>query len=1014
MITDSALQAVSVATDKSVLVEFYDVDQAPSDDGFDPADALKLFALTAGITFAGEAYTRKIRSIGSVRRTTAEESDSAQVTLDNLDREVSQFEFATGFEGLIMVVRLISRSLSTKLDESIYLFTGRCEKPTSGSRESVSVTAKGILHSTKAELPRRKFQKDDPDGRLPSDHDYQGFPYMPQVNAGTTVYSARLKRGGLLGLLGFKKTRTKTLVYSSFSDLDAEKYLPVALGRVQVVGTHLGYADVGTSVRMATAFMEGAIEYFDSYRTDDVRFSITGTVHKRFGYPPDLGPTPYEQIPVPTTSWIANGYYARTAMFFCEAAGTSIDQVDPAPHIIIIALGLRVPVPISGTWTTVDTWHADAKWSDNPAAHVRYLLTSPDYYNLDDNWMDDATFIESYDHNDQYFFDESFTDIIFTPDNANFTGGYTELNRFLLSTGVATPEWFEYLNDDKTAAETFLKTAFSEPYSGSIPGSVASPGDPTDPPDLPGGGSVSLGYYLRRRYTSNIVFTEQIKLVDALHDVLFVSARLYMSQNPRNGRLRLKNKKPADFGLGTAAISTTSCAIDDVSAWIGDLHGYVVLDPNTANSEAREVTAAAYSTAQNSVTLTASEDTVVGFSGCDGASTPATATVTIITPTPLTAKTVTLDGIDISFRPGAIDTEATCAGFLYAAINAHPMLKRRFVADWTPGGAVVTITGKFGTLTLDSAPALSHVAPLGNPGSGPSVSAPTATGSLDPGVYHVGYTEYTARGETIISPLSTITISGSNKRISVAAVTPSGGATGINWYCSPGPGSFKLRRYKTNDGSAHTIDLADLPLQTSQIKPDLNRTGTEVLRVEALVTDRSLARSGTQRANALIGSFRWKLGDQAKAVNRVDFKFRDSTQDFRLVELRLRDDAHIAKIKKINNVEVNGQAVDNWNQAYRLAAGMLAEYRDADFFYEWESDNEALLLEEGDVVAITDDGAEVFNLPVRIESIEYQNTDGFVKAVFRARLYTSTLYDDSVAERNIPVVIDASETTDFV
>lgn len=1014
MITDATIVAVAAATDHSVVVEFYAADQAPGATGFDPGDALKRFSAIAGLEFAGETYTQLVRSIGRMRRTTAETSNSLQVTLDNLTREASQFEFATGFEGLIVVVRLISRSLSTSLSRSIILFTGRCDKPTSGTRDALSVTAKQILHSVDLIVPRRKYSPIDSEGRTPDNKDFDGFPYMPQQNAGTTTYSARERRGGLLGFLGFKKTVTKTLQYSSFSDLDAERYVPIILGRAQVAGTHLAYADVGTRVRMTTAFAEGAIESFDTYRTDDARFIISGTVHKRFGYPADLGPTPYEQIPVPNAQWIGNGYYARTAMFFCEAGGTSIDQVDPAPNIIIIALGLRVTVPIAGVWTTVDSWDAAAKWSDNAAAHVRWLLTSPDFYRLDDNWIDDDSFSAAYDYNDEILFDTSFSDIIFTPDTVNFAGGATEQNRFILSTGVCSAEYFKYLNGDATAAETFLQTAFAQPYSSAIPSSFASPGDPVDIPDLPGG-TGDLSFYLRRRYTCNTVITEPIAGTDLLHQVLMLSSRMFLSQDPQTGKLKLRHKRPADYAMATAAISTTTAAVDDASPWISDQRGFALLDSNTSNSELREVTGANYpATTHNAVTLTAPAETVVGFSGCDDASTPASATVQFTTVTAFVAKTITLAGTAIVFRPGNNDTVETCAGFLYGAINAHPTLRRRFIASWTPGSDTVTITARFGNLTLAGAPGMTHAAPLADPTAAPTLTAPTATGTLKLGTYFVGYTYVNARGQTLMSPLDSIAISGSNRRITVAAITPPGGATSINWFCSPTANSLKLRYYKNNDGSSHTIDLADLPLLTAAIRPDMNRTGCEVLRVEAAFTDRAETRAAATRSNVIRASYKWKLGNLSKPINRIDFKFRDASQDFRLVELRLRDDVHIAKIKKTNNAEFNGQAVDNWNQAYRIASGLLAELRDADFFYEWESDKAALLLEEGDIVAITDDGAEVYNLPVRIESIEYGERGGMVTCNFTARLYTSTLYDDSVAERNIPIVIEASNAVDFV
>lgn len=190
--------------------------------------------------------------------------------------------------------------------------------------------------------------------------------------------------------------------------------------------------------------------------------------------------------------------------------------------------------------------------------------------------------------------------------------------------------------------------------------------------------------------------------------------------------------------------------------------------------------------------------------------------------------------------------------------------------------------------------------------------------------------------------------------------------------------------------------------------PDLNTTGAEVMRVAAVYSDRAETRSGATRSNVIQASFQWLLGNRQKPINSIYLKYRDASQDWRLVELRLRDDAHIAKTKKLSKDEINGQAIDNTDQAYRIASGELAEKRDADFFYKWEATRAALLQQEGDVVAITDSGSGVYNLPVIIEEIEIDAEHASLpKAAFTARKYSSRLYDDSVVERTIPVVIES-------
>jgi hypothetical protein len=50
----------------------------------------------------------------------------------------------------------------------------------------------------------------------------------------------------------------------------------------------------------------------------------------------------------------------------------------------------------------------------------------------------------------------------------------------------------------------------------------------------------------------------------------------------------------------------------------------------------------------------------------------------------------------------------------------------------------------------------------------------------------------------------------------------------------------------------------------------------------------------------------------------------------------------------------------------------------------------------------------VYNLPVRIEQIEVEVEGGAPRFTFTARKYNYTFYDDSVAERLVPIVVEPS------
>lgn len=402
MIDNSALQTIlETATDISIVCEIYSADAVPTEDGFDPADALDCFAAVEGITFAGQDYKKLVEKFGTVKRTITKEINSASVTFSNVSREISNFEFTNGFEGLIIVIRLLSRSQSVLLTDTQTLFAGRCEKPDSGDKDSLTVTAKFVLGSLDVSLPRRKFGPEDHEGRVQSDPEFEGFVIMPQ--AGSTTYSVRKRNpwgllAGLVGFFLFKKTVKKTLAWSSFSDVDASKSVPEIFGRAQILVTHISYEDVGDHLRVRSAACEGEIEGWSNVRSTDSTLPITFTAFLN-GLVGSLNGPDDPDIPAP-------GYYSRTAYMRCIIVNSTIDEVDPAPEIAAVILGRKMPIPTAGVW-------GGSSWTDNPAAHVRFLLTDPLYHNLDENWIDDDYFNECYDFNDELILDTSRSDFLF-------------------------------------------------------------------------------------------------------------------------------------------------------------------------------------------------------------------------------------------------------------------------------------------------------------------------------------------------------------------------------------------------------------------------------------------------------------------------------------------------------------------------------------------------------------------------------------------------------------------------
>lgn len=405
MIDNTPWKAIlETATDLTTVVEFYASDAVPGSSGFDPDNALLKYAAVNGVTYEGQSYTRMVKSFSTVNRTISKEANTASVTLSNVSRIVSRFELETGFEGLIMVIRLISKASSSSLSRSQTLFAGRCEKPQSGDKGTLTVPATWILGGLEVTAPRRKFTKEDAEGRTSDDPEFEGFPYMPSQNFGSVTYSERVRRGGFLGLLGFKKTVQKTLPFSSFTDIDANKPVPMVLGRSQLQGTHIAYADRGTSIYMRTAFCEGPVYAISSVRSLDARLVLTAT-NLVMGLVGDLNTDATWLTASPPDP--SAGYYSRTAYGRLSAGNTLVQDEDPAPDVVAIIDGLLMTIPDgSGDW--VD----DDEWSDNATAHAWYFITSPYFYNLSASWIDADSATESYNFNKELIIRRNTSDFI--------------------------------------------------------------------------------------------------------------------------------------------------------------------------------------------------------------------------------------------------------------------------------------------------------------------------------------------------------------------------------------------------------------------------------------------------------------------------------------------------------------------------------------------------------------------------------------------------------------------------
>lgn len=170
---------------------------------------------------------------------------------------------------------------------------------------------------------------------------------------------------------------------------------------------------------------------------------------------------------------------------------------------------------------------------------------------------------------------------------------------------------------------------------------------------------------------------------------------------------------------------------------------------------------------------------------------------------------------------------------------------------------------------------------------------------------------------------------------------------------------------------------------------------TEITRVMAAFAGKGLTYSDTTRANYLDGSFGWPEGSRQSLVNQIKTDYREAVRDFGKQPLLVNDYVHQNKTKKVNTFEIDLQAVDNYNQAARLTNGYLNTFRDGDFFFRWASAGAALLLDEGDVVCVSDASGPFRNVLCRLEDIEINDR---LEVSFVARRYARFQLSDIVAQ----------------
>jgi hypothetical protein len=168
--------------------------------------------------------------------------------------------------------------------------------------------------------------------------------------------------------------------------------------------------------------------------------------------------------------------------------------------------------------------------------------------------------------------------------------------------------------------------------------------------------------------------------------------------------------------------------------------------------------------------------------------------------------------------------------------------------------------------------------------------------------------------------------------------------------------------------------------------------GEETIRIQAAFG------GGTAYDHKILeNTFEWPLGSRQSATNHVYGSYRSAVNDWASTQIDRQSTAHQKQTHTHKKEELNLSAVDNAHQAARLLKIDLGKKRLCDWFCSFSATGDALLLDVGDVIAVSHytGAGNIQNVPVTIEDISISKDQ---TAKIAARLYRSEIHDDRIQE----------------
>ncbi|MGE5487575.1 MAG: phage tail protein [bacterium] len=515
-------------------------------------DSGTLYFADQAIFWGGHQYVAAVESRSQIRRYDGDQFDSVTVTFSNVNLQMAGVLLTNDIEGRRLIIRKIDRSVP---GDSVVLFVGEMERPSSIGEKDCTIEAKQIVGSVEHEAPARLFSPYCPfepgewecgqPAGVPCDKSwsrcaelgntarYGGFRFVP--HSGTYQYEEITKKRFLL-LFSRKKKKTITASFSSVDDTPYDVPIPLIYGRVQIAGIVIQHADEGGVTKALAAFASGKMEHIFYLRANQA--AITDyTLH--LGY---LGEANGVDPRFP------NSYPYSLVAYAGVTIPSDVAVVDPAPEITAVVKGSGV-AHFGPNGQFLGWW-----WSDNPIWCVRDFMTRPlaqGGMGLPDDWFDDALHYQEAAYCDELINDPTNSQKIYRPPQV--------------------PEGVDYRRYRSTGVEGGDIEA-DGPYADYEPGVD----DDTSRVPIP----VQV-----KRFTLNVAIAKQEKAVDILFNKLLPAFRGYLTFS-KDGKIQIRCERPVPNSTLASAAGAGSFGVVCNSAIQCAPGDTVLLSPFTAQAEA--------------------------------------------------------------------------------------------------------------------------------------------------------------------------------------------------------------------------------------------------------------------------------------------------------------------------------------------------------------------------------------------------------------------------------------------